>query len=69
MHYAVDPDDEGEGPCQEMVGLLLEAGVDGSILNRAEYSALDRLDRVTDYDEEHPAHVLLAEAMGIEDDE
>ena len=34
MHYAVDPDDEGEGPCEEMVGLLLKAGADTSIENR-----------------------------------
>lgn len=67
LHYAVDPDDEGEGPCEEMVELLLKAGVDATIENKQGYSALDRLNEVTDYDVEHPAHVLLAEAMGIEE--
>lgn len=66
LHYAVDPDDEGEGPCEEMVGLLLKAGADTSILNREGYRALDTLDEATDDDLEHPAHVLLAVAMGEE---
>jgi ankyrin repeat protein len=68
LHYAVDPDDEDE-PCEEMVELLLKAGADAWILNGQGYSAFDALDEAKDYDLEHPAHVLLAEAMGIEDEE